>query len=110
MTPAEFWAALDIALRELDAEGVPAMGPAGLYGGFADCASCTLTELEAHGVDTEGAFVFYTSDDYDPKRAECRLTWRGEETPLRLGARLAVHGLTWVAPADETARIRVFPA
>lgn len=110
MTPAEFWVELDAALRALDRAGIPAMGPDDLRGGLEDCISCSLAALEADGVDTDGPFVFYHDQDRNPARAECRLAWNGEQTPLRLATELARRGLTCELPADETVQIRVFPA
>jgi hypothetical protein len=84
VTPATFWAALDTALRDLDAAGIPAMGPEGLPRGIEDCLTCTLAELEVAGL-ADGPFVFYHSQDYNPTRAQCHLAWASDET--RFGSR-----------------------
>ena len=109
MTPAAFWAALDAALRKLNAAGIPALGPAGLRGGMEDCLSCSHAALESQGIG-DGPFVFYHQQDLTMGRAECHLAWSGEDTPLRVASELARHGLTCELPANETVRIRVFPA
>lgn len=110
MAPREFWRALDASLRELDAAGLPAMGPANLRGGAADCQSCTVSELEATGVDLALGAVFYHYQDLRLDRASCHLSWSGSATPALVLEALQRHGLACDLPANPETRILVRPA